>query len=427
MTERLLQFIWQFQYFNKNELVTADGDPVQVINPGLFNTNQGPDFLDARLMIGGATWAGTVELHVKSSDWMRHCHQDDQNYTNVILHVVWENDGRQNNIPVIELKSRIAKVLLQRYEELMHSTSFIPCEKNINGIRDISWKSWKERLLTERLLRKSAMAKTFLIQNEFHWEETFWWLLARNFGMKVNADSFENIARSIPLGILAKHRHQIHQLEALLFGQAGLLDEQFDRAGSSPDCDYLVLLQREFRFLQQKYNLRQVQTPFHSLRMRPGNFPAVRLAELAMLVYGSSHLFSKIKESGSAKELRRYFEVTANDYWHYHYHFREASSFKPKRVGVAMADNIIINTVAPLLFTYGSYHKKSSYQDKAIQCLVELPPEKNAITEGFNELHVENKNAADSQALIELKNEYCNKRRCLECSIGNAILKINPL
>jgi len=444
MTERLLQFIWQFQYFNKSDLITAAGEPVQIIHPGLFNSNQGPDFLNARIVIGAATWAGTVELHLKTSDWYKHGHQQDRNYANVILHVVWENDGSRISVPVnenldsvpthernrvplsvpvIELNSRVAKILLQRYEELMLSTSFIPCEKSIAGIRDITWKSWKERLLAERLLRKAALAETFLRQNNYHWEETFWWLLARNFGMKVNAEAFEAIARSISLNILAKHKNQVHQLEALLIGQAGLLEKEFTTIGPASENDYPILLQKEYRFLQKKYNLRPVQIPLHSLRMRPENFPSVRLAELAMLVHESAHLFSKVKESASANEIKRYFEVTANDYWHYHYQFSETSAFKQKKVGTAMADNIIINTVAPLLFMYGSYHNENSYKDKAIQCLEEIPAEKNLITKGFKELNIANKNARDSQALIELKNEYCNKKRCLECSIGNAVLR----
>ena len=426
MNERLLQFIWQFQYFNKNELTTADGEPVQVVHAGIFNSNQGPDFLNARLIIGAATWAGSVEVHSKTSDWNRHRHHEDGNYSNVILHVVWQNDASQNNIPVVELKDRVAKILLQRYEDLMHSTSFIPCEKNIAGIRDIIWNSWKERLLSERLLRKSGVAMTYLKQNNYHWEETFWWLLARNFGMKVNGEAFESIARSLPLNILARHKNQIHQIEALLFGQAGLLDVKFERTNESIDKDYPIMLQREYRFLQKKYTLQRAPIPLYSLRMRPGNFPGVRLAELAVLVHESSHLFSKIKEAVSAMELKKYFEVTANDYWHYHYQFKESSAFKQKKIGRSMAENIVINTVAPLLFAYGSYHNDDNYKDKAIQFLEEIPAEKNSITKGFKELHIANKNAMDSQALIELKNEYCNKKRCLECSIGNTILKKHP-
>ena len=436
MTERLLQFIWQFQYFNKNELTTAEGEVVQVIVPGQHNINQGPDFSNSKILIGNTTWAGTIELHIKTSDWIKHKHQQDKNYNNVILHVVWEDDGSRSGlqnsvpvqernrvpltdqpiVPVIELQSRVSKLLLQRYEELMLSTAFIPCEKSIHSVRDITWRSWKERLLIERLLRKAGIVETYLQQNNYHWEETFWWMLARNFGMKVNAEAFEAIARSIPLSILAKHKNQIHQLEALILGQAGLLKESFEE-------DYPKLLQKEYKFLQSKYDLQPIQLPLFSLRMRPGNFPAIRLAELAMLVNESAHLFSKIKEAVSAKEIKQFFEVTANDYWHYHYQFDEASAFKKKRTGTSMIDNIIINTVAPVLFAYGSYHTENKYKDKALQCLEEIASEKNLITRGFEQLNIENKNAWDSQALIELKNEYCNRKRCLECSVGNSILK----
>ena len=428
MTERLLQFIWQFQYFNKNELSTAEGELVQVILPGQHNNDQGPDFSNAKILIGNTTWAGTIELHIKTSDWNKHKHQEDKNYNNVILHVVWGDDrspdpiatclptGKIGSVPVIELKSRVSKLLLQRYEELMLSSAFIPCEKSIRSVPDITINIWKERLLIERLLRKARMVESYMQQNNYHWEETFWWMLARNFGMKVNAEAFEAMARSIPLTILAKHKNQIHQLEALLLGQAGLLKESFIE-------DYPNLLQKEYRFLQSKYNIQPIQLPLFSLRMRPGNFPAIRLAELAMLVHGSAHLFSKIKEAVSAKEIKQFFEVTANDYWHYHYQFDETSAFKKKKIGISMIDNIIINTVAPVLFAYGNYQSENRYKDKALQCLEEITAEKNLITKGFEQLNIENKNAWDSQALIELKNEYCNRKRCLECSIGNNILK----
>src|SRR5690349_4343806 len=201
MTEKLLQFIWQFQYFNKTELTATAGESVTILLPGQFNTNQGPDFLDAKIKIDKTTWAGSVELHIKTSDWNKHNHQDDENYSNVILHVVWENDGIQNNIPVLELKDKVSKILLRRYEELMNSSSFIPCEKTIASVRDLVWKSWKDRLLAERLMRKAKTVETYLQQNNYHWEETFWWMLARNFGMKVNTEAFEAIARSVPVNI----------------------------------------------------------------------------------------------------------------------------------------------------------------------------------------------------------------------------------
>lgn len=416
MTERLLQFIWQFQYFNKTELTTTGGELIQIIFPGQYNTNQGPDFTDAKIRIGKATWAGTVELHIKTSDWTKHNHQQDKNYNNVILHVVWEDDKAGNNVPVLELKGRVSKILLQRYEELMNADSFIPCEKSIDSVREIVWKSWKDRLLAERLLRKAATVDNYLQQNNYHWEETFWWLLARNFGMKVNAETFEAIARSVPVNILAKHKNQVHQLEALLLGQAGLLEGKFTD-------DYPILLQKEYRFLQSKYRLKPVSLPLHFLRMRPGNFPTIRLAQLTMLVYESVHLFSKVKEAGSVKDIRQWFDVNANDYWHYHYRFDEVSAFKKKKLGEIMIDNIIINTIAPVLFAYGSYHKEQQYKDKALQWLESTAAEANNITKGFQRMGVDIRSAFDSQALIELKNEYCTKKRCLDCGVGNALLK----
>jgi hypothetical protein len=357
-----------------------------------------------------------VELHTRTSEWNKHDHHHDSNYNNVVLHVVWENDTTSNNIPVIELRERVPKILLQRYEELMNSPAFIACEKSIQTVQDITWKSWKERLLAERLLRKAKAVDDYLLQNNYHWEETFWWLLARSFGMKVNADAFEAIARSIPLTILAKQKHQIHQLEALLLGQAGLLDNKFEE-------DYPKLLRKEYYFQKSKHKLKPSPVPVLFLRMRPGNFPTIRLVQLAKLVHESAHLFSKIKDADSLKDVKQWLDVTANDYWHYHYRFDELSSFKEKKLGIFMVDNIIINTVVPALFAYGSYYGEQKYKDKALQWLGESASENNSITRGFHSIGIENKNAYDSQALIELKNEYCDKKRCLDCSAGNSILR----
>lgn len=418
MTERLLQFIWQFQYFNRNQLAVSSGDLVQVIFPGNINSNQGPDFSNAKIKIGKTIWAGSVEVHLKTSDWKKHNHQHDKNYKNVILHIVWENDETKmdNPAPVLELKDRVSKILLSRYEDLMNSKGFISCGKNITTVKDIIWKAWKERLVAERLLRKSKTVDLYLVQNKFHWEETFWWLLARNFGFLVNAEAFEQIARSISVNVLAKHKNQIHQVEALLFGQAGLLEEKFSE-------DYPKLLQREYQFLKKKYRLNNIHQPVHFLRMRPGNFPSIRLAQLAVLITESSHLFSRIKDASTAADIKKWFQVTANDYWHYHYRFDEISAFKKKRLGDAMINNIIINSICPVLFAWGTYHQDDNYKIKALRWLEEVSPEKNSITKGFQLLKTENKNACDSQALIELKNEYCVKKRCLECAVGNSILK----
>ena len=417
MTEKLLQYIWQFQYFNYGDLYTEEGEALQIIHPGSLNSNQDPDFSDAKIKINATTWAGSIELHINTSDWKNHKHSNDKNYKNVILHVVWQHDINLN-LPcsTLVLQDKVPKLLLSKYDELMNADSFIPCEKNIQQINSLTWQSWKERLLIERLEQRTRLIFDYLQKNNNHWEETFWWLLARNFGVKLNSVAFEKIAQSVSLNILAKHKGQIHQAEAMLFGQAGLLDGVFAE-------DYPTLLQKEYRFLKKKYNLQKIEASLIFLRMRPSNFPSVRLAQLAMLVHNSLHLFSKIKESSDIKNIRQLLEVTANDYWHYHYTFDEISAFKKKKLGGQMIDNILINTVVPVLFAYGHYHGENSFKDKALQWLEEIKAEKNSITHGFTSLRVANKNAFDSQALIQLKNEYCNKKRCLDCSVGNKLIR----
>ena len=421
MTERLLQFIWQFQYFNTASLTTEQGEVLQIINQGQFNTNQGPDFINGRILVGGTIWAGNIELHISSSDWHKHAHGGDKNYNNIILHVVWENDeeiidGNGSVLPTLNLHSLVPKILLQRYEWLMLSQDFVPCQTQLPALSDLGWIAWKERLAIERLQHKSSQVLQLLAKANNHWEEVFWWMLARNFGIKVNADAFEHIAESLPIKIVAKHKNQIHQLEALFLGQAGLLQATFDE-------DYPKLLQREYVFLQKKYKLNPVSTTPFFLRMRPANFPTIRLAQLTMLVYQSSHLFSKIKETDNLFTIREFLNVTANDYWHYHYRFDEPAEFKPKQLGVQMTDNIIINTIVPILFAYGKYSKEEQYKEKALQWLAELASEKNVIINNWKTIGIAAKNAMESQALIELKNNYCNQKRCLECAVGNVLLK----
>ncbi|HSQ43977.1 MAG TPA: DUF2851 family protein [Ginsengibacter sp.] len=423
MKEDLLQYIWQFQHFNNSELVTSLGEPIQVIKTGTYNTNQGADFIDAKIKIGKTLWAGNVELHVNSSDWNVHHHSADSNFNNVILHVVWNNntvikDGHGNNLASLELKNRVPKLLLEKYRMLMDSPRFIPCENQLQEINELTLSNWKQRLVAERLIEKSKNTLAILNQTNFHWEETFWWLIAANFGIKVNSDLFQKIAKSIPVAILAKHKNRIQQVEALLFGVAGLLKSEFIEK-------YPLMLKKEFSFYQKKYNLKVIDGEISFLRMRPANFPTIRLAQLAMLIHESEHLFSKIKDEASLKEVKKMLNVSANDYWHYHYIFDEASGYKVKAIGKQMIDNIIINTIIPALFAYGLHHNEQEYKDKAIRWLEEVSAEKNNITTGFENLNFSNKNALDSQALIQLKNEYCNKKLCLHCAIGNALLKRN--
>jgi Protein of unknown function (DUF2851) len=421
MNEKLLQFIWQFQYFNKNALTTVDGIPLSVIHPGRFNKDQGPDFSEAKIKLDNTTWIGNVEIHNQSSQWHEHHHTNDPNYSNIILHVVWKNDEplfdkNAQTIATLELQPLVSKMMLEQYEQLMNSRGFVPCEKNLPVLSNVGWLAWKERLAAERLQRKSELILQNLQQANNHWEEIFWWQLAKNFGAKVNGDTFEQMAKNISVNILAKHKNQINQLETLLFGVSGLLNKEFKE-------DYPSMLQREFKFLSNKYQLRQINKAPDFLRMRPANFPTIRLAQLAMLVFNSTHLFSKILEIDQLKNLYQLLNVTANDYWHYHYRFDEPGSYQPKNIGSSMTENIIINTIAPMLFAYGIYHQRQQWKDKALEYLTQLTPEKNAITNSWKQNGVANENALDSQALIELKNNYCDHKFCLQCAIGNKLLK----
>ncbi|RPD51667.1 DUF2851 family protein [Paracnuella aquatica] len=417
MTEKLLQFIWKFQYFNRAALRTTSNDPIDIIFPGQHNTEQGPDFLQARVRIGATKLAGSIELHLKTSDWDRHGHSGDANYNNVVLHVVYQHDGLPNpKIPVLELQPRIHSMLYQRYEALMQCADFIPCGNAIATVPPLTMQAWLDRLLAERLQRKATQLLTLRDQNNGSWEEAFWQMLARSFGAATNADAFEAIARSVPVKLLGKHKSSIHQLEAMLLGSANLL-------GPKWQDDYAQLLWREYQFLKVKYNLQPINMPVHFLRMRPPNFPTIRLAQLAALLHRSSHLFSRIIEAKAVADIQDMLHATANDYWHYHYRFDEQTGYLPKKIGQDMLHHLMINVVAPALFAFGLHHKQDHYTSRAVELLATLPPEKNAIISGFAKLGVKTEHAAASQALIELKNNYCNNRRCLECAVGNAILR----
>jgi hypothetical protein len=418
MTEKLFQFIWQNGYFNQTDLQTTAGEAIRIISKGSLNNNQGPDFLSSLIYIDGMMLAGSVELHLKTSDWEKHQHGSDENYRNVILHVVYQHDKIvDDKVPVLELQTHIPTMLLSRYEMLMNAPDSIACVNNISEVSDLVWTSWKERLVIERLTARSSQVFEWLKQSNGHWEEVLWWMLARNFGIKVNTDAFELIARSLPLKLIAKHKPSIHQLEALLFGQANLLGGEFKES-------YPLLLKREYGFLKKKYGLIPAFAAVHFLRMRPANFPTVRLAQLAMLLQNSSQLFSTVIEENELTSLKKLLQVTANDYWHYHYRFEEICAFQPKKLGEMMINNLIINTIVPIIFAYGFYHKNEMLQTKALKWLEEMAAEDNRIVEIFKTVDVKVTTAFDSQSLVELKKEYCDCKRCLECGVGASILKI---
>lgn len=417
MTERLLQYIWQFQHLNSYELKLRSGEDFKILHPGRYNNNQGPDFLEAKIRIGNTMWIGNIEIHIQTSGWNKHAHQHDPNFNNVILHVVWEDDLplEESSVPLFILQDRVPKLLINQYNKWMNSSSFIPCGQRITETKPIVWMAWKERLLIERLQRKTGTVQLALQQNHYHWEETCWWMLARNFGIKVNSESFEAIARTLPVNLLSKHKNQLLQLESLLLGQASLLDNNFNEA-------YPQALQKEYQFYKTKYALQYVHQPVHFLRMRPAAFPTIRLAQLAKLIHTSGHLFSVIKEIQDQTQMRKLFVITAGDYWDHHYCFDEPSQFKVKSLGAQMIDNILINTIVPLLFAYGHIRKEPIYKERAIDWLAQIPPEHNSILQSFNSLGIENHSALDSQSLLELKSHYCDQKKCLDCAVGNELL-----
>ena len=421
MNERLLQFIWQFRYFNLSSLQTADGKSLQIIHPGNLNRNSGPDFSEAKIRINNTLWVGNVEIHVCASHWHLHNHASDKNYSNIVLHVVWLNDEiifDSNHQPVatFELQSLVPKITLQRFEHLMQTADEIACSFALPVLSEMAWLGWKERLVVERLQQKSNTIMQWLAAFNNNWEEVFWISLCRSFGMKVNADVFEQVAKTIPVNLLAKHKNQIHQLEALLLGQAGLLNEAFED-------DYAVMLNKEYKFLAKKYDLRPVNKQPAFLRMRPSNFPTLRLVQLAMLVYQSNHLFSKIKSAKKLNEIFQWFDVIANDFWNYHYTLNDSTAFIKKTVGKAFIQHVIINAVVPVLFVYAINKNENALREKSLNWLMELEPEQNIITKQWKKYGVTNQNALHSQALIHLKNNYCNMKKCLDCVVGVKLLR----
>lgn len=417
MTEKLLQFIWKHRYFNQQGLTLISGEPLTIEYPGDENNNQGPDFNQARIRINDICWVGSVELHLLSSGWDKHGHAADENYRNVILHVVWEQDPMivTGNIPQLELCQRVPGIMLNTYSGWMNHHVFVPCERSLPQMETENWNRWKNSLLLKRFTRKMAPIVNSLRLNHFHWEEQLWWMMAGNFGMTVNTAAFESIARSIPFTILAKHRQQRIQLEALLFGQANLLEGNFRES-------YPLMLKKEFYFLKRKYGLKNVFEQVHFLRMRPDNFPTIRLSQLAALCAAGSNLFARILQCNLLSELRKNFQLPANEYWFRHYVFDKESGFKEKVLGRRMSENIIINSVIPLLYTYGMIHPDKSMQQKSLSWIQEIRAEQNEILARWKELGIKIKSAAESQALLELKKEYCQRKRCLECEVGKFLL-----
>lgn len=418
MEEEFLHYLWKFRLFDGKVLTTQSDEPIEIIKCGEPNSDSGPDFFNAKIKIGKTLWAGNVEIHIRASDWEAHKHQNDKAYDNVILHVVYQADKeikRKNGeiISTLELRSRIPKHLYQKYLSFRSSRDWIPCGSQIKNFDPFILHNWIDRLLVERLEKKSAPILEILKQNKNNWEEAFYLALARNFGLKVNSEPFEQLARAVPLSVLAKHKNSLLQTEALLFGTAGFLEKEFKD-------DYPKQLQKEYRFLKQKFKLRPIDVSLWKfMRLHPPNFPTIRISQFANLVYRSSHLFSKILE---AKNITSLLECESSEYWITHYRFEKLSQKRKKTIGSETVNNILINTIVPFIFIYGKQKHDEAHVDRTFALLEKTLPEKNSIISKWQELGVNAKNAYETQALLQLKNEYCAKKRCLECSVGAKLL-----
>lgn len=421
MKEELLHYVWRLRKFDHTDLQTTEGLPIEILHPGDHNSNAGPDFLNARIRIGDTLWAGNVEMHLRASDWNRHGHSEDPAYKNVILHVVLEADcdiyhPKERRLPCLTLKRRIDNRLSKRYLKLINNQQWIPCQHLFYRAPTLTRDLWLDRLLVERLESKTESIARLLRENKNDWEETCYHLLARNFGLNVNGVAFEQLARSIPHRLLQKHRNRLFQLEALFFGQSGLLTDTFQD-------DYPRSLQKEYDFLRKKYGLQPMSAATWKFsRMRPANFPTIRIAQLATLFYQTTYLFSKILAARSVTEVENMFALKLSNYWQDHYVFDKASSRRQKALGRGSIHLLLINAIAPLLFLYGKHKDDAQFKDRALRFLEELGPEKNSAIARWKELGFQPDSAYQTQALLQLKKRYCDRKKCLQCAIGHAIL-----
>lgn len=421
--EDFLYYLWKLRKFNFQSLCTTEGLDVKIEKFGDQNTDSGPDFSNAKLKIGDTTWYGNIEMHVFSSDWEKHSHHIDPSYNNVILHVVYEHDQNIKTesgfiIPCLELKHRIDKTDIKNYKLLRFNNNWIPCEKMIGKINEITKTTTIEKAVTERLFRKARQLKDILDKKQNNWAESFYIYLSRYFGMSINADAFEMLAESCPLNLILKESDDILKIEALLFGQAGFLNNDFKD-------DYPNKLKTEYKHYKAKYNMKSIPVSVWKYsRLRPYNFPAIRIAQLANLIYQNQNLLEKTLQQKTIENLRKIFNSDASRYWSDHFSFDILSSKKKKTIGRSSLDILLINTVIPTIFLYGYLNGSEYHKDLAINLLTEIPSENNSIIKKWHTLGFDIKTAFDSQALLELKSNNCDLQKCLECPIGYEIMKI---
>ncbi|MFN7311978.1 MAG: DUF2851 family protein [Bacteroidota bacterium] len=415
MKEELLHYIWQQKFLVNQPLKTTAGQKISIIKPGSINTDAGPDFFNAHIRIEDTLWVGNVELHIKSSDWIKHQHHVDEAYNNVILHVVFEHDA-ELGIPTLELKNYLPQSLLHRYLLLQQQANFIPCENVLALPESFKLKQFLYRIAVERLSHKCSALEQQLQQLNQHWESLLYHSLAKYFGMRVNAEPFMLLAKQLPMLLLQKHKHSKSQIDALIFGTAGFLNTPSQHQD-------VLLLNREFHVLQTKY---QLNTLHHSVwkfaKTRPVNFPTNRLAQFSSLVFEASHLFSKLMESTSLEEACRLLQTSTNTKIPLN-ELYPANHVALKPISKPFAHHLMINVVVPIKFLFGKHMQQPALCDQALDWLEQIPGEINFITRFWKQQGVQQTDAMHSQALIHLHNHYCKSHKCLNCAIGHHILQ----
>ncbi|CAN5346404.1 DUF2851 family protein [soil metagenome] len=422
MKEEFIHYIWKTRQFNPDELKTEDGKSIEIIYPGEHNHSSGPDFFNAQIIVDNMDWAGNVEIHTKASDWLKHKHQFDNAYHNVILHVVYEADVEIRNhrneiIPTLVLAHRIDDQLYRKFLNLRNSRTKIPCANQIKHVPEILKTAWLSRLLVERLERKVGEISNDLNRANMDWEGIFFRHLAGQFGMKENAEPFQWMMTSIPGKIIHRQFDEIQLTEALLFGQSGLLPEESSDA-------YTSILKREYAHLKLKYNLQAIPPHWWKfMRMRPNNFPTIRISQFACLIHRRPQLFRLCMEISTLSEMTKLFEVSASDYWTNHFRFGMESKGDEKAMGRQTINSILINTILPFRFLYGKWKGDEQLSASAIALLEKLPAENNKLIREWKKISLFSHTAAESQGAIELSKRYCDKKNCLNCEIGNYILE----
>ena len=421
MQEEFLHYLWVNKKLPFTQLKTHLNEKLEINYFGQYLQNAGPDIFNAQISINQQKWAGNIEIHVKSSDWYLHNHEKDANYENVILHVVWENDTpifRKDNseIPTLELKKYVSLSEINKYKSLMTSKTWINCENQIANIDSFVWNNWLESLFLKRLESKSAIIDKRLEETNYNWEAVFFEMMAKNFGLNTNGDCFLQMAQSIPFSVIRKASFEAEQLESLFFGALNLLNDTFEDG-------YCLKLKNNWNFLQLKYNLQPqylVQPQF--FKLRPDNFPTIRLSQFANLIANNQNLFLQIQQATTYKQLQQVLKSQTTEYWKSHYNFSKTSKHKSKVLTTQFIDLLLINTIIPLKFSYEKHQGKLNIEE-LIRLLESIPSENNAVLDKFSTFNVKAINAFQSQSLLELKKEFCSKSKCLNCAVGLQLLK----